>query len=267
MGEDWKPAPVAANASAEQWATDLPDGSVSFDAYAGWSRDQLKDRCLELIGRIEQLEEAANASAEARLREALQFYADEWQGNMEGDSETPGLSRCWREPTESLFRDEGNRARIALSTHPHASDCDDKTTYDVLGDQRMCVGVPASGIAKLMDAIENPPQPNEALKKLMRSHASDCDKQGETTKIKVPLPEWLGPDTPENRERLQAFVKGSPSDRTADVTGYLPIHECYETGDDEVTVVELKTFLDKKWPAPHGDVARALLDAFTVGRR
>jgi hypothetical protein len=59
-----QPAPVAANASAEQWATDLPDGSVSFDAYAGWSRDQLKNRCLELVGRIEQLEEAANASAE-----------------------------------------------------------------------------------------------------------------------------------------------------------------------------------------------------------
>ena len=27
-------------------------------------------------------------------------------------------------------------------------------------------------------------------------------------KIKIPLPAWLGPDTPENRERLQASVEG-----------------------------------------------------------
>jgi hypothetical protein len=81
-----QPAPVAANASAEQWATELPDGSVSFDAYAGWSRDQLKDRCLELIGRIEQLEEAANASAEFErgveaMRKAAINIAKPWAGS------------------------------------------------------------------------------------------------------------------------------------------------------------------------------------------
>jgi len=46
------------------------------------------------------------------------------------------------------------------------------------------------------------------------------------------------------------FPSERPSDPTADVT-----------------VGEIRAFLDAQWPAPHWDIARALLDAFTVGRR
>lgn len=45
------------------------------------------------------------------LEEALRFYADEWRLNGDGESETPGLSRSWMEPTDALFNDEGRKAR------------------------------------------------------------------------------------------------------------------------------------------------------------
>lgn len=32
----------------EKWVTDNEDGSISLDAYAGWTRDRLKERCREL---------------------------------------------------------------------------------------------------------------------------------------------------------------------------------------------------------------------------
>lgn len=52
----------------------------------------------------------------ATLEAALAFYRDNWRGNMEGDPETPGLSRCWQEPTDQLLDDAGRKAREALST-------------------------------------------------------------------------------------------------------------------------------------------------------
>ncbi|HXJ59404.1 MAG TPA: hypothetical protein VNU68_22400 [Verrucomicrobiae bacterium] len=48
------------------------------------------------------------------LEAVLKFYASEWQKNGDGDSETPGLSRSWMEPTEALFDDEGRKACEAL---------------------------------------------------------------------------------------------------------------------------------------------------------
>lgn len=48
------------------------------------------------------------------LEEALRFYRDEWRMNGDGDSETPGLSRSWMEPTKALFNDEGRNASAAL---------------------------------------------------------------------------------------------------------------------------------------------------------
>lgn len=86
-----------------------------------------------------------------------------------------------------------------------------------LGESAMRQSVGNTNVACLQQRIKEAEQALSA-----HPHASDCDKQGETTtKIKVPLPDWLGPDTPENRERLQAFVEGrkvpGPSDRAADV--------------------------------------------------
>ena len=48
----------------------------------------------------------------------------------------------------------------------------------------------------------------EALKIIDEALRAGDNHASDTTKIKIPLPEWLGPDTPENRERLQAFVEG-----------------------------------------------------------
>jgi hypothetical protein len=50
------------------------------------------------------------------LEGALRFYADEWRLNGDGDSETPGLSRSWMEPTDALHNDEGRKARDLV--HP-----------------------------------------------------------------------------------------------------------------------------------------------------
>lgn len=57
---------------------------------------------------------ASNQERIKELEEALRFYYDEWQSNGDGDSETPGLSRSWLEPTDALFSDEGRTARVAL---------------------------------------------------------------------------------------------------------------------------------------------------------
>ncbi len=177
----------------------------------------------------------SNASAEARLREALFVFREFVNVNVTqwtvgaGDHHHPIwsiISRALgpdreRNRTEAEWRFIQPEQRDILSPDPHASDCETKTIYDVLGDQRTCVGVPASGIAKMMDAVENPKQPNEALKKLMRDHASDCDKQGETS--------------------------------SADVTT-----------DDLVRVIKTVNVDFGGWET---DLARAMLRAFTVGRR
>ena len=144
--------------------------------------------------KFEALTAHPHASAEARLREVpynikaiATIISLSYGEDPEADAELSRMCtadnkpvQCWEvyeEQAKALFV-WFNAVLDSLSAHPHASDCD-KTTYDVLGDQRTCVGVPASGIAKMMDAVENPKQPNEALKKLMRGHASDCDKQGD----------------------------------------------------------------------------------------
>lgn len=65
--------------------------------------------------------EAVNSydAAQARIREleeTLRFYRDEWRLNGDGDSETPGLSRSWMEPTDALVNDEGRKAFAALTS-------------------------------------------------------------------------------------------------------------------------------------------------------
>lgn len=57
----------------------------------------------------------------AALVKALEFYADEWRMNGDGDSETPGLSRSWMEPTDKLHDDEGRLARETLAALSHRS--------------------------------------------------------------------------------------------------------------------------------------------------
>lgn len=62
MTPDWKArlSPDTTVASStdraiadETWVTNNPDGSISLDAYAGKSRDELKDRCSELLMALE----------------------------------------------------------------------------------------------------------------------------------------------------------------------------------------------------------------------
>jgi len=50
-----------------------------------------------------------------RLREALEFYRDQWQPNADGDIEEPHLTRTWEEPTVELWDDAGRKARNALA--------------------------------------------------------------------------------------------------------------------------------------------------------
>ena len=61
------------------------------------------------------LTRAGGKGEDNAVRDVLTFYANEWRGNMEGDGETPGLSRCWQEPTDALLADEGQKAREALA--------------------------------------------------------------------------------------------------------------------------------------------------------
>jgi hypothetical protein len=67
----------------------------------------------EIIGK-KTFQEVADRIGE--LEGALRFYADEWRLNGDGDSETPGLSRSWMEPTDALHNDEGRKARDLV--HP-----------------------------------------------------------------------------------------------------------------------------------------------------
>jgi hypothetical protein len=60
-----------------------------------------------------------HAGLKARITElegALKFYRDEWRMNGDGDSETPGLSRSWMEPTDALHNDEGRKAAAVLQS-------------------------------------------------------------------------------------------------------------------------------------------------------
>ena len=53
-----------------------------------------------------------------RLREALEFYRDEWRANADGDIGEAHLTRTWMEPTDALFDDAGHKARTALHPEP-----------------------------------------------------------------------------------------------------------------------------------------------------
>lgn len=82
------------------------------------TRYDTEDRCWRQISNDEYDRLLSSARENERLREALAFYAKEWRGNMEGDPGTPGLSRCWQEPTDALWDDAGRIARAALSPKP-----------------------------------------------------------------------------------------------------------------------------------------------------
>lgn len=68
----------------------------------------------EAEARAEAAERARDAT-QAELVEALRFYAREWQSNWQGDPNVPGGTQDWREPTDALWEDEGNRARVLLA--------------------------------------------------------------------------------------------------------------------------------------------------------
>lgn len=63
----------------------------------------------------DKIKDCASAETGLTMREALEFYANEWRTNGDGDTGTPGLSRTWREPTDALMQDEGQKARAALA--------------------------------------------------------------------------------------------------------------------------------------------------------
>ena len=64
-------------------------------------------------------------SANAGMREALEFYAKQWRRNWDGDADVPGGTRSWMEPYPELLADEGKLAQAALGEaddlHPDTS--------------------------------------------------------------------------------------------------------------------------------------------------
>ena len=62
--------------------------------------------------------ELANAEeAIRRMIRALQFYGDNWRGNMIGGGEQHN-TYCFQEPTDELMQDAGSIARAALAASP-----------------------------------------------------------------------------------------------------------------------------------------------------
>lgn len=50
---EWEPFDDDLDAPGETFVTDHPDGSVSLDAYAGKTREELKQRCRELVQAVD----------------------------------------------------------------------------------------------------------------------------------------------------------------------------------------------------------------------
>lgn len=84
-----------------------------------WARGGTDDEHSDRHGDVQNVVEAAlTTSPAAAMREALEFYANEWLLNSTGIHEEPGLSQSWMEPTEALLDDAGQRARTALTALP-----------------------------------------------------------------------------------------------------------------------------------------------------
>lgn len=83
--------------------------------FADIAGDEAPDPAAEIAAlraRVAELK-ASRARLAAFVRAALQFYADEWRGNMTGGGEHHN-TYCFQEPTEALMQDAGQRARDAL---------------------------------------------------------------------------------------------------------------------------------------------------------
>jgi hypothetical protein len=116
MGEDWKPAPVDANASAEL-QNDLGEMLRALgmsDAAQPKSPHEVFQSAI-----AEMKRQLANASAEARLRDALKQAR--WQlDRIVGEYPVNHGSKFCLNVAKSGIRE----IDTALSAHPHASDCD-----------------------------------------------------------------------------------------------------------------------------------------------
>lgn len=105
--------------AAEPWGGE-PSATKTFCRVT--ARDVLA--VIDRVARVDsslarRLSESMGANAQLRaendrLRAALQFYADEWVTNSDGDPSTPGLSRSWLEPSDHLIQDEGRKAVEAI---------------------------------------------------------------------------------------------------------------------------------------------------------
>lgn len=105
----------------EQWRNCSPAAMVAGSAaQVLYALRDAKHDILALHDENTTLRAERDAAQEelARLREALAFYRDNWIGDMEGDGETPGLSRLFQRPNDDLFYDAGDRARAALEHKP-----------------------------------------------------------------------------------------------------------------------------------------------------
>jgi hypothetical protein len=76
--------------STETFVIDNPDGSISLDAYAGWTRERLKERCMELVMALSDWQFAAVCAAteggnsienvrepyRSKIQQTIDAYAD-----------------------------------------------------------------------------------------------------------------------------------------------------------------------------------------------
>lgn len=199
------------------------------------------------------IDQGRNASAEARLREALEHYADQYcEGWCEQDAGCANFDDCG-----------GCLARRALSQHSPASDCDksDGAIYAEISRRETPPEEQAALDAAVDKALKDPAV-CKALER--RPHASDCEKQvpsgySEYTPIKV-----VG-STSEPRGCPTTVACSCPSDRTADVTVERhPIETLWrEVGLPEYFLGNGGT--NHKLYALYDAIRDS--DAFTVGRR
>jgi hypothetical protein len=266
-----QPAPVAANASAEQWATELPDGSVSFDAYAGWSRDQLKDRCLELVGRIEQLECAANASAEARLREAplrqrlADIICENYECPPDGYAETEPWNGGALEIIDMILEEIEHDKNGGQGNRPsHVVCVGMPTLYRLAAGEAVWIDAAQAGVVAADDF------PSQAILALSaHPHA----KQGETKYEPLDRSDGFvlqGAATGDGQHVVAVGLPKGPatatnSDRTADVTAKVRsiIRGIYGIGDPPYGGGFQDNTIDKAVEK----IVAVTSDAFTVGRR
>src|SRR5690606_29224999 len=104
----------------------------------------------------------SNTSAEARLREALEaaivIVSDRAAG---GRMLTP----------QSRAKEVFDQIKVALSPDPHASECDDFKRF-----------APDGALGKPKQACDETLSAETVIKEAFFPHASDCEKQGDTTK-------------------------------------------------------------------------------------